>query len=167
MLTLPVLCLVATTPYPSSAQVVHNMARKPKSPPAPTSVEPKVRSWLPPIMMPVDAPDILKKRKLTRKQFSKFTENIPLFMAGYMSGDVMTILQALIRLGDIEAIKLYFRMIGLEKNSPQNVINLHQNNNTMNINSGGPDRQIDTLVRQLDDRDRKKIIEAKPVALIE
>lgn len=124
--------------------------------PAPPAARPEfMPSMMEPAFFPEDAPPILRKRRLTKRQFGKFTEQLPLYMAANMSADVVAILQALVRLGDIEAIKIVMSTIGLSKAVPQTVVNLQQNNTLNQVNSG--DRTFDTLVRQLDDRDRKKL----------
>lgn len=108
-----------------------------------------------PAAFPDDTVPILRRRKLSKRQFSQFVENFPMFLAGYCSADVAIMLQTLIRLGDIEAIKVFLSTIGLTKSSPQMITNI-QNNHVVNasVDRAG-DRTIDTLVRQLDERDRK------------
>jgi len=122
-----------------------------------------------PSSFPEHAPPILHRRKLSKRQFARFTEQLPMFMAGNLSSDFMITLQALIRLGDIEAMKMFLSTIGLSKSTPQTVVNLQQNNNMIGAGSGANERTIDTLVRQLDERDRKvhSAITVEPVKLIE
>jgi hypothetical protein len=72
-------------------------------------------------------------------------------------------LQSAIRSGDKDAIKLWAQAVGLVKNESGVTINLQQNNQN-NITTNN--REVDSIVRMLDARDRQKAIDAAPVATV-
>lgn len=118
--------------------------------------------FLTPGEFPEHAHPVLRRNRLTKRQFSKHGEQLSMFLAANGSADAARMLQLLVRLGDLDALKLFFKVIGLDKSAPQTVVNLQQDNRSINVSEGAHEkRAIDSLVRQLDDRDRKQI--AAPV----
>ena len=138
-------------------------------PPVPPQKTDEIPSFSNPALFPEHAHPVLHRRKLTKRQFSRHSEQLSLFLAANHSADAVIMLQTLIRLGDMEALKLFFKLVGLDKSAPQTVVNLQQNNNLIS-QGGASERTIDTLVRQLDERDRKSTaitVQAEPVKMIE
>lgn len=124
---------------------------------------PAVPSWQTPTAFPEYAAPILRKPRIRRSQFSKFGQDLALFIASNLSADAAIALQSLIRTGDKDAIKLWAQAVGLVKNDSGVTINLQQNNQN-NITTAN--REVDSIVRMLDARDHTKAIEEAPLAVV-
>lgn len=142
--------------------------------PKPKAKRPKTPQWLQPAEFPEDAASILKRNRISRKKFNRYAENLALFLLANGSADFAISMQAGIRSGNFKTMEMFAKMAGLIKNDSGVVVNLNQNLSlTQNLNN---DRHFDSIVRQLDERDRKSrmepvitvaAIEASDVAVIE
>lgn len=126
----------------------------------PVSIEPM--AWKTPTQFPEHAPSILRRPRLRKKQFPKFTQELALFLSSNLSADLVIALQDGLRRGDKDAIKLMCQTLGLVKNDSGVTVNL-QNNVAIQNNTNT--KQIDSLVRLLDERDRTVVIDAGPLAV--
>jgi hypothetical protein len=114
-------------------------------------------------LFPPDAAAILSRANITKKQFARYTEALMLFMLRNFSGDFVISLQAAIRKGDKAAMTMFSQMMGLVKSDSPLVVNL---NNSLSIGAPVSDRSFDSVVRNLDDRDRRAlpgVIDVAPV----
>lgn len=116
-----------------------------------------------PPTFPEDASAILKRNRISRKKFNRFTEELALFLIKNGSADFAISMQQGLRGGHFKTMEMFAKMAGLVKNDAATVINLNQNLAlTQNI---GQERRFDSIVRQLDERDRKSRLE--PVITVE
>lgn len=118
----------------------------PPPPPTPT--------WQTPSDFPVDAAAILRKGRISKRQYTKYIEQLSLFMLTHCSADYVIALQDAIRRGDKGGMDMFAKVIGLVKNDAGITVNLQNN---LAIQGGNDTKGFDSLVRQLDARDRKTI----------
>jgi hypothetical protein len=116
----------------------------PPPPPPPT--------WQVPSEFPADASATLRKGRISKKQFSRYIEQLTLFMLTHFSADYAISLQDSIRRGDKAGMEMFAKMMGLVKNEAGVVVNMQNN---LAVTAGADARGIDALVRQLDERDRR------------
>ena len=132
--------------------------REPKNPP-----EPK---WHNPAEFPVDAAAILKKSRISKRQFSRYAEQVLLFLVTHGSADYAKSLLSQVRYGDKDGMRTFSQILGLVKNESAVTVNLHQNNQ-LNIESPQEARDFDSIIRALDQRDRQEgSIETTAVPLL-
>jgi len=103
---------------------------------------------------PAHAPKMLQRTKLSKRQHSRWAEQFVLFVAAQCGPDAAIALQEMLRRGSGEGLKIFLEVMGLKKNEAGVVLNLQQNYlNGGYANTG--DRDINDLIRQLDERDRQ------------
>jgi hypothetical protein len=113
----------------------------------------EVPSWKVPSRFPEDAAGILQKQKISRKQFSRYIEQLSLYILTNFSADFAISLQRMIRKGDKVGMEMFGRTMGLLKNDSAVTVNLQNN---LQVNQGATDRSFDSLVRMLDERERNE-----------
>lgn len=119
--------------------------------------EPEIPYWLttPELQKPASFPDeaaaILKRNKISRKQFSRYAEQLTLFILTNFSADFACALQKGLRGGSTKHMEIFAKLTGMMKNESGVVVNLNQN---LSITQNNGDRQFDSIVRMLDERDR-------------
>lgn len=145
------------TEVPPKRRRRSSSSEPPEPPPVPT--------WQTPTSFPEHAAPILRKTRIRRSQYAKATQELALFLLANLSGDWVIALQAAIRKGDKDAVKLLAQAFGIIKNESGVTVNLQQNNVIQG--QQGPARQIDNLVRMLDERDRVQLLEATPLVATE
>lgn len=123
--------------------------RKSKSSGEPPYVPPK---WEEPSKFPDHAASILKKNRISKRQFGKYVEQLSLFLLSNCSMDFAIAVQNSIRRGDKIGMDMFAKAIGLVKNESGVVVNLQNN---LAVTQGSNDKSFDSLVRLLDDRERK------------
>ena len=128
------------------------------SPDIPSDFEPVV--WRPATPFPETAPPILRRTRLRKNQYGKWSQELALFIATHLAGDYAIALQRKVRQGDKDTIRLLSQIFNLVKNESGVKVNLQNN---IGIQNSGNSRQIDGLVRMLDERDRTTVID-EPVA---
>lgn len=129
--------------------------KPPEGPPPPPT-------WQPPVGFPGHAAAILKKNRISKKQFTRVAEQIALFLMANASADFAIAVQGGLRKGNTRVMEMFAKMAGLIKNDSGVTVNLNQNN--LNVQAGQERREIDQLVRMLDERDRSAPAIAAPVA---
>jgi hypothetical protein len=118
--------------------------------------------WEEPSKFPDHAASILKKNRISKRQFGKYVEQLSLFLLSNCSADFAITVQRMIRNGDKTGMDMFAKAIGLVKNESGVVVNLQNN---LAVDARTTDKSFDSLVRLLDDRDRKaQVVEVAPVA---
>ena len=125
---------------------------KKKPPTAGPPAPPTIPTWQTPTPFPEYSATILRKSRIRKTQFTKFAQELALFLAANLSGDWVVALQEAIRRGDKDAMKLLAQEFGIVKNDSGVTINL-QNNIDARENAGIA-RNFDSIVRMLDERQK-------------
>ena len=133
----------------------------PPPPPPPNSAAPAPIQWQAPTPFPEGAAPVLRKTRIRKSQFPKAVQELALFLFTNLGPDYAIAMQDKLRRGDKDAMKQFAEVIGLLKNASPVQVNLQTN---LNVQTGGGMRQVDNLVRMLDERDRTKVIDQAPVA---
>lgn len=118
-------------------------------------------TWQPTTPFPEAATaPVLRKSRIRKSQFRKWSNEYLLFLAAHLGGDLAIVLQKKVRDGDKDTIKLLTQMLRLV--DKEGGINIQTN---IGINNASGGRQIDSLIRRLDERDRNSTVIDSPVAV--
>ena len=128
-----------------------NGGRPPQGPPEDPAEE--APRWQAATPFPETGAPILRKTRLRKTQYQRWTQELALFIATQMSGDYVTALQRKVRSGDKDAIRLMSQIFNLIKNESGATINLQNNIGIQTITGG---KRIDSIVRMLDDLDEQQ-----------
>ena len=129
--------------------------KKPGRPKGTSAFEPPLPpTWQQPSSFPADSASILQKKRISKKQFNRYVEQLSMFLLTNFSADFAISLQNLIRNGDKVGMEMFAKTIGLLKNDSPVTVNLQNN---LQISQGiDRDKSFDNIVRMLDERDRKE-----------
>jgi len=102
------------------------------------------------------ADPILRKTKLTDKQFNKFVKQLSYYLLTHGGAEwARSMVDGLSR-GRARDMNRFEEMFGLVKSGDGFVFNFHQNN--LSVNNGGNARDFDALLREIDRADREAMV---------